>query len=805
MTHDFEKLGLFYLGRRSALESGGQSGAPYLYDSNDLVTHGVVVGMTGSGKTGLGVVLVEEAAIDRIPAIVIDPKGDLSNLLLTFPDLRPEDFAPWIDQDEARRREISPAELAAEQANVWKDGLAAWHQDGERIRRVRESAEFAVYTPGTRSGRPVSILRSFEAPDASIAEDEEAVRERVVNTATTLLGLLKIDADPVTSREHILLSTILDRAWRQRQNLDLASLVQRIQSPEVTKVGVLDLDSFFPPKDRFAFAMAINNLLAAPAFASWLEGDPLDVDALLHTATGKPRVAIFSIAHLSDAERMFFVSLLLGQVIEWMRKQRGTSSLRALLYMDEILGYFPPVANPPSKAPLLTLLKQARAFGLGVVLSTQNPVDLDYKGLSNAGTWFIGRLQTERDKARLLEGLESVAQSSGDGFDRARMDAAIGVLPKRTFIVRNVHDPAPVMFETRWALSYLRGPLSRQEIRTLTEATRAPGAALSPPDDAARRVRTTSASGEPRDSATGRPVLPPDVPEYFLPAKGPGGIMYAPHLLGTAHVRFRDQKTGIDESGDRAFLLPLLPDAVQTVDWLEAQESQIDVNELEKSPADDARFLPLPRQAFKPGSYSTWARSLAASLPRRESLTVFKSERLGLTSTVGESERSFRVRLQQVAREGQDEAKERLRKRYAPRIAALDERKRRAEQSVARESEQASSRKVQTAVSFGAAVLGSLLGRKALSTATLGRATTVARDVGRSMKETQDISRARETLQAIEDQRAELTSQLETDAASLEDAASVADESLKSLVVTPRKTDIAVQFVGLVWIPRDSP
>jgi hypothetical protein len=802
MTHDYEKLGLFYLGRQSASESGEQSGVPFLYDSNDLVTHGVVVGMTGSGKTGLGVVLIEEAAIDRIPAIVIDPKGDLSNLLLTFPDLRPEDFAPWIDQDEARRREISPSELAAGQAKLWKDGLAEWHQDGERIRRLRESAEFAIYTPGTRSGRPVSILRSFEAPDASIAEDDEAVRERVVNTATTLLGLLKIDADPVTSREHILLSTVLDRAWRQGQSLDLSSLVQRIQSPEVTKVGVLDLDSFFPPKDRFAFAMSINNLLAAPAFAAWLEGEPLDVDTMLHTQAGKPRVAIFSIAHLGDAERMFFVSLLLGQIIEWMRKQTGTSSLRALLYMDEILGYFPPVANPPSKAPFLTLLKQARAFGLGVVLSTQNPVDLDYKGLSNAGTWFIGRLQTERDKARLLEGLESVAQSSGGGFDRARMDGAIGTLPKRTFIVRNVHEPAPVMFETRWALSYLRGPLSRQEIRTLTEGAKPANGQVA----AARKQAAATpapAAGSASDAAA-RPVLPPDVPEYFLPYEGSGPVVYAPYLIGTAHVRFRDQKIGIDESGDRAYLLPLSPDAVQTVNWLEAEEADIDASGLEKAPADAARFLPLPRLAFKAASYPTWSKSLLTSLSRREALKLFKSERLNLISKADESERDFKLRLQLVARERQDEEKERLRKRYAPKLAALEERKRRAEQAVARESEQASSRKVQTAVSFGAAVLGSLLGRKVVSTATLGRATTVARDVGRTMKETQDISRAQETLQAVEDQRAELAAQLETETASLENLTDLATEPLATIAIAPKKTDIAVQLVALVWVPRDA-
>jgi len=383
---DYEKLGVFYLGREYDLGAKKLQDNMLLYDSRDLVTHAVTVGMTGSGKTGLCIGLIEEAAIDGIPALLIDPKGDLANLLLTFPQLRGEDFLPWVNADDASRKGLSAQDYANQQAATWQKGLADWGQSGERIQRLRDAAEFAIYTPGSTAGIPVSILKSFSAPPAEILEDGELLQERISTTVTSLLGLLDMQADPLQSREHILISTIIGQMWKQGQDLDLTALIAQIQNPPVTKIGVLDLESFYPSKDRFSLVMALNNLLASPSFEAWLHGVPLDIARILHTASGKPRVAIFSIAHLSDNERMFFVSLLLNQILGWMRTQPGTTSLRALVYMDEIFGYFPPTANPPAKKPLLTLLKQARAFGVGVVLATQNPVDLDYKGLANTGT-----------------------------------------------------------------------------------------------------------------------------------------------------------------------------------------------------------------------------------------------------------------------------------------------------------------------------------------------------------------------------------------------------------------------------------
>ena len=464
----FEKLGAFYLGRlRDPNKPDGQTQEPLLYDAKDLTTHAVCVGMTGSGKTGLGVTLIEEAAIDGIPVIAIDPKGDLGNLLLTFPALRASDFRPWIDESDATRHGRTPDEHAQWTADLWRDGLRQWGQGPQRIKSFANSVDRAIYTPGSRKGRPISVLQSFAPPPPAVAQDDTALRDRILTAVSSILGLIGIDADSIRSREHILLSTLLNRAWTEGRGLDLPALIQQVQKPPVERIGVLDLESFFPASERFELAMALNNLLASPGFAVWSEGEPLDASRLLYTPDGQPRLSVLSIAHLSDAERMFFVTMLLNEVVSWVRSQPGSRSLRAILYMDEIFGYVPPTANPPSKRPMLTLLKQARAHGLGVVLATQNPVDLDYKGLSNAGTWFVGRLQTERDKARVMDGLEG---ASAGAFDRAETDRLLSGLATRTFLMSNAHDDAPALFQTRWALSYLCGPLTGEQIARLNQS-----------------------------------------------------------------------------------------------------------------------------------------------------------------------------------------------------------------------------------------------------------------------------------------------------------------------------------------------
>ena len=477
---DYEKLGVFYLGKRYETQGGKLSEEPVLYDSRDLSTHAVIIGMTGSGKTGLGIDLLEEAAIDKVPVIALDPKGDMGNLLLSFPELRGTDFEPWVDARAAETAGQSVAAFAAAQAETWRKGLADWGQSPERIARLRAAAEFSIYTPGSTAGLPISVLGSFAAPPAAVREDADIYRQLVQGTVTGLLTLLGMDADPLSDREHILLSAVLDQSWQQGKSLDLAGLIHAVQEPGMTRIGVMELETFYPAKERFELAMRLNNLLAAPGFEAWTQGEALDAGKLLYTASGQPRVSVLSIAHLNDAERMFFVTLLLNAVIAWMRSQPGTNSLRAILYMDEVFGYLPPVANPASKQPLLTLLKQARAFGLGLVLSTQNPVDLDYKALSNAGTWFIGRLQTEQDRNRVRDGLLSAA--AAEGLDRAQIDQILGSLGKRSFLMHNVHESGPLLMQTRWAMAYLRGPLTRDDIRRLSGTTPAAAApALQPP------------------------------------------------------------------------------------------------------------------------------------------------------------------------------------------------------------------------------------------------------------------------------------------------------------------------------------
>jgi hypothetical protein len=808
---DFEKLGVFYLGRVFDPRSGKSTDDPVLYDSKDLVTHAVCVGMTGSGKTGLCVTLLEEAAIDAIPSIVIDPKGDLSNLLLTFPDLRPSDFAPWVNEDDARRKGMEPAAYAAQQAELWKKGLASWGQDGERIRRLRAAADFTIYTPGSTAGLPVSIVRSFAVPPREVLEDSELLQERINTTVTGLLGLLGIDADPIQSREHILLSTILSTAWSAGRDVDIAGLIREVLSPQVKQVGVLDLESFFPSKDRSVLSMRLNNLLAAPGFQAWTRGQPLEIGDVLHTASGKPRVAIFSISHLGDAERMFFVSLLLNQVLGWMRTQSGTTSLRALLYMDEIFGYFPPVANPPSKGPLLTLLKQARAYGLGVMLATQNPVDLDYKGLSNAGTWFIGRLQTERDKARVLDGLEGAAAGAGGaGFDRRRTEQLIAGLGNRVFLMNNVHEDGPVLFETRWAMSYLRGPLTRGQIKALMDPIRPafePAADARAVSEAPRAASQAPAGASPARAAPGtlRPVVPKEASERFLPlrSRAPEGatLEYTPSLVGFARVYFRDPKLGADESQEVSIMVPLAADGAEP-DWDRAEDAAWAEADLDQDPAGGAGFAPLPPGAANTRSYDAWRRSLAESLYRTRSLGLMRSPSQGVTSRPGESERDFRVRLQQASRERRDEAVDALRQKYAAKLSALDERARRAEQAVERESAQARQSTLQTVISVGTTLLGAVLGRKTISAGTISRATTAARGAGRSYKESQDVGRAQETVEAIRQQRDDLEAQLRAETADLEAKLDPTTERLETIAIRPKKSDIDVRNVALAWAPH---
>lgn len=780
---DYEKLGQFYLGRLKDSEQ------KLHYDAKDLVTHAVCVGMTGSGKTGLCVSLIEEAALDGIPALVIDPKGDLANLMLAFPQLRAEDFLPWVNPDEARIKGMEVAQFAEQQAALWQKGLAGSDQDGQRIADMLAAADFTVYTPGSDAGIPVSILDSFKAPSAEELDDREAFRDRISTTVSSLLGLAGINADPVQSREHVFLSNLFDQKWRNGEDLDLGGLIALIQTPPFSKVGVMDVESFYPSKERFGLAMALNNLLASPDFAAWLEGEPLDIQRMLYTPQGKPRIAILSIAHLNDSERMFFVSLLLNQTLGWMRRQSGTSSLRAILYMDEIFGYFPPVANPPSKRPLLTLLKQARAFGLGVVLATQNPVDLDYKGLANTGTWFIGRLQTERDKQRVLEGLEGASAAGGGKFDKGQMEQTLAGLGNRVFLMNNVHEDAPVLFQTRWAMTYLRGPMGKPEIRKLMAGRKAePGGA------AVGATAAGTAKSVPASAASARPVLPPGITQYFLPLGG-SVLHYEPCIVGAAQVQFADAKMGVDVVRQVAYAAPVT-DAALAVDWASAEELDLPVEDLEKEPASGATFAELPASAANPKNYAAWQKAFATWLYQTQEIELWKCPVTGLVSKPGESEGDFRIRVQQAGRELRDAQAEKLRQKYAPKLQTLNDRLFRAQQKIEVEKQQASQQKMQSMLTIGTSLLGAFLGRKAVSASNVGRIGTAARSMSKIGKESADVGRAEDSAELIQQQIKDLEAQFQAEVDALPDGGAGPFETIS---VKAKKTGINVQLTALAW------
>jgi hypothetical protein len=789
MVTVLDQLGTFYLGRRFDAATGTTTSEAILYDSRDLVTHAVIVGMTGSGKTGFAMTLLEEAAMDKVPAIVIDPKGDMGNLLLQFPELRASDFLPWLDEAEAARNSKTLDQYAASQSELWRNGLKEWQQDGERIRRLQAAAEFSIYTPGGLRGRPLSLLRRLAAPAGIDASDVEALSDAGGAAASAILALAGIEAEPGRSREHILLSNIIEGAWQEGCELSLEDLIHRTQSPSFERVGVLDLESFYPKSERFRLALELNNLLASSSYSSWLEGEPLDIDRLLHTAEGRPRVSIISIAHLNDSERMFVVTLLLNEVLAWTRRQKGTSSLRAIVYMDEIYGYFPPVENPPSKKPLLTLLKQARAFGVGVVLATQNPADLDYKGLANTGTWFVGRLQTERDKQRLLEGLENASAASKSEWSRTRLDDLLSSLGKRVFLMNNVHETGPVLLQSRWALSYLKGPLTWDETCRLASKVDGPKSETSAP--AVRQFIRGEASGS-------KPVLPPGVHQLFATVNGAVDVGYEPYLLAGVEIHYTDAKARVDQR-ERSVLLFPFADASGQPDWDSTPQNHFQMEDFSSRAPENGRYGNPPSTAANSRAYSQWSKDAAHWLVTRRELRLFHAPALKLYSAAGESEGAFRKRVEQEVRERRDAGITKLQARHATKLAAARERVRRAQQALEKELGEARSEAVTGMVSVGAGVFGALFGRKRLTTAVRG----VARSVQRASKDGHDVRRAEENLQAAASALQHLEEQTN---AELEQLGHTFAESgrIEEYPVRAKKSGVRVETIALAWVPSAS-
>jgi len=791
------KKGRFYLGETVDPSTHKRTGDAVELKSDQLTTHAVIVGMTGSGKTGLGVVLLEEALLAGTPALIIDPKGDMGNLLLGFPEFSPAKFEPWVSAREAETDGISTAALAEKKAEMWRQGLASWGLDGERIRRLHEAADFTIYTPGSSAGVPLNVIGSLKAP-ASI-DNVEVVRDEVSGFVTSLLGMVGLDVDPIASREHVLLANLIEHAWAAGESLELETLVMRVQDPPIRRLGVFELDKFFPPKDRTTLAMRLNGLIASPSFSSWTAGAPIDIERLLWTPDGKPRAAIVSLVHLSDAERQFVVTLLLSKMITWMGGQSGSPDLRALIYLDEAVGFAPPTAVPPSKRPILTLLKKGRAFGVGMVLATQNPVDLDYKALSNAGTWMIGRLQTERDKARLMDGLRSAA----GGVDIAGVEATISGLAKREFVLHSTSSSVPSVFGTRWAMSYLAGPLTRSQISGLMEA---------------RRAEASAAAGTPTDTATppaalsaneslAAPEVAAGVPSYFLdPAAEwastvgvrPGGTSVEPAVAVRVNLLYDDTKADVRHQEEfEAVFFPLS----DTPSAEEAQPVDYDDRDFRDEAPEGVRFrlsdIPLDKSAY----FKALERNLKEYLYRNRSVAVWRNAHLKLYSRVGETRDAFLERCDRAAEEQEDVEAAKLRTKLEAKIDRIQVQLAKAEDRVVELEADTRARRGQELMAGAGELIGAFLGGRS-------RTRGIAAKLNRMASRRSQTSRTKQRLETAENRVVEKVDALENIELSLADSLIEIDErwqeratDIESVDIGLEKTDIQIQQTALVWVP----
>jgi hypothetical protein len=837
----------FYLGRAYDPITQTVTERQVNYDPADLTTHAVVTGMTGSGKTGLCIGLLEEAALKGIPAIIIDPKGDLTNLLLHFPDLAPQDFQPWIDEDLARRTKQTPEQVAAEAAAAWRKGLSDWNIPPDRILALKNAAQFAIFTPGSSAGIPVSVLSSLAAPDLPWEENREILRERISSTVTALLGLVGYeDIDPIRSREHILLSSIFENAWSQGKDVELHELILKTQSPPIDKLGAFPVDSFFPAKDRMELAMVLNNILASPAFETWREGQPLDIAAMLYTKEGHPRHSIFYLAHLPDTERMFFVTLLLSAVETWMRMQKGATSLRALLYMDEIFGYLPPQRNPSSKPLMLRMLKQARAFGLGLLLATQNPVDVDYKALSNAGTWFIGKLQTEQDKNRLLDGLESAA----GGIPRGVFDKLISTLGKRVFVLHNIHAKGPELFQTRWTMNFLAGPLTRTQIPALNRLANAEGSLHTqgqpaPLSQGFSSAETASASfmpepsesrtqqverSQPQIPASGihagavprkleiegsqtKPPLPVGVREYFLPQKYslpaafraaqktmPGdamieSVVYRPTLIASAKIRVLDRKLGVDSELSRVALVTTL-EKRGSVRWEEYGSDIQALESIETMPVPGSRFGTIDSPLNDSKLMTAIQKDFVDWVLRNSSVQARANTALKVFAGPDVSQADFMRACAEAAREMRDKE---IAKQIAPidrQLKTLEDKLTREERELREDEAELSNRKLEEAGTHIENITGLFGGRRKAS--RLSSSLTKRRMTEQAKA---DVEESIDAISQYKQQITELLRRREEVIAGLNDKWGSVVNDNNEITVNPKKTDIFIDLFGVAWMP----
>jgi uncharacterized protein DUF87 len=794
--------GSFHLGNAIDPATGKPGSDQVVVGSSDLTTHGVVVGMTGSGKTGLAVVLIEEALLAGIPVLVLDPKGDMANLALVFPDLQPASFRPWVTEADANAAGMSVDDYAAKQATIWREGLESSGIGPDRLQALRDAADVTIYTPGSTAGVPLNVVGSLQAPKLSWETEAEALRDEIQGTVTSLLRLVGIEADPLASREHVLLSNLVENAWRAGRDLDLPTLIAEIQSPPLRKLGVFELDQFFPPADRTKLAFTFNALVASPTFAAWGEGEPLDPQRLLFTADGKPRCAVAYLAHLSEEERQFVVTLVFSKLVTWMRGQEGTPDLRALAYMDEVFGYVPPSASPPAKKPILTIFKQGRAFGLGLVLSTQNPVDLDYKAMSNAGTWLVGRLQTENDKARVLEGLRSAA----GGTDVAELDRAIGALGKRQFLLVSAKASQPRLFATRWAMSYLRGPLTKEQVAVLER--QAPSAAA-PAPEAPAPAPPHAAPELGADESAVAPVVAQGTPVCYLdPAASwasavdvvGGSSRLRAFLAARVSLRYDDSAAGVDEQQEFEAVYGPLDGGLDL-----ASETQVDYDDRDfaaAAPASAAYVLPsapLGEATF----FTRTAREIQRHLVDRRPLELQRNRALKVVSRPGESPEDFAARCDAVAQERADAETAKIRDRLEAKRDRLQKALAQSERRIDELETDTRSRATTELVAGAGAVLGALFGGRRSTRSMASAIGGAASRRGVTARTAERKRSAEETADATRDDLAELEQEILDEVAEIDEKWRATADAVDTLAIRLEATDVRVLETRVVWVPSD--
>ena len=781
-TFDYEKLKLFYIGKEKI---DGQI-TPLVYQNKDLLTHAAIIGMTGSGKTGLGVTLLEEAAIDAIPSIIIDPKGDMTNLLLNFPELNPSDFEPWLDDSEVSNSGGTKEELAIKVSNSYKEGIQRDFQDLSRVKKLKDSADFTIYTPGSSAGIQVSILSSFKAPTIEILEDMELFSNIINSTVHSILSLIDNKSDE-TSKESILLASIFTNYFKEQKDLTLEELITLIVTPPFSKIGVFDLETFFPQSDRLKFALKINTIIASPSFSTWLEGESLDISKMLYSQSGKAKVNIFSIAHLNDSQRMFFVTILLNQILAWMRRQEGTTSLKALLYMDEIFGYFPPQANPPSKQPMLTLLKQARSFGIGVILSTQNPVDIDYKGLSNIGTWFIGRLQTKQDIEKVIDGLSSASEK---GLNKQELSLALGTLAKRNFIMKNINEEHIKTFETRWALSYLKGPLSKDAIKKLMENKK-----NNSPKNLEEKNSEVNEPFIDVSKGKSKPVIVSSIKEKYSYSSQNNAYYMQGYLLFSCSVHYLYTLKNVDLKENINFKIYLDEKATE-INFDEKEDVLIySFDEKEKT---NSFYYELPSFIQNEKELKLLERDFADYVYRNFKLTLYKNDTLKISSKQYESLDDFKIRIQDRLNEQIDEKIENLKQKFEKENTLLEQKISKLFEKLKKEEQDAISATTNSIISIGTSILGAFFG-KSSKTAIVSKVATSSRGVSKALKERSDIKTVQGEIDALQSLQDGLEEKLKIEIEKINDEFNISKYTIEEFFIKPKRTDIYDIKIELLW------